>query len=505
MTAAVINARLEVEAALAEDAACRHVGVTAGLYGIQDLAPFRRYECTTECPVVVSVQHTPTTRLMYHHRAASDAEFAARLHTAVPLLEALDLKALGLVVAGGAASALLMGPGHYADTAAIDSKSVGSKRAAQQHNGMVIPMTYHDIDLFLVGHDSDEAALAAISALGDALLECWGHPMTVYRTSGCVTFFSAGVAAPQCGVVQVILRRYSTVAEIIHGFDMGSSAVAWDGEHVYLTRLGRIAAERGANVLNIVARRSSYEHRITKYFARGYDLVLPNLDADGLRHPLPEDCCRLPYLAIYGTPLPEANGFRPAWHLAATRPGLNDYGRRDPAKSDKWVRPSPVTSDYGHEIQYGVPAAVMVTNVKAIRRQAMPAMCASAPYTAGLDIRSISVVIDQALFQSLIENAIGMGVAVYQEGRGLMHSAIINWEQCVEIHKALAVFEQGGPNTIARAIAATSAAAFSELDALPRDIPFQLMRVEENTALTGPFPRAVISLEAWYGDYFKAN
>ena len=49
---------------------------------------------------------------------------------------------------------------------------------------------YHDYDLFLVGHATDKAVIAAITALGDHLHAHWGG-VEVYRTQGCVTFYRA--------------------------------------------------------------------------------------------------------------------------------------------------------------------------------------------------------------------------------------------------------------------------------------------------------------------------
>jgi hypothetical protein len=42
-----------------------------------------------------------------------------------------------------------------------------------------------------------------------------------------------------------------------------------------------------------------------------------------------------------------------------------------------------------------------------------------------------------------------------------------------------------------------------ELKARPHKIPFAFMGVEEGTALTGPFPRTMVSLADWYGAAYR--
>lgn len=81
----------------------------------------------------------------------------------------------------------------------------------------------------------------------------------------------------QEGPLQIVLRQYKTMNEVLLGFDMGSVAVAFDGQYIYMTTLGRLALERGFNILDLAKRRDTYEKRLAKYFWRGYGLILPNL------------------------------------------------------------------------------------------------------------------------------------------------------------------------------------------------------------------------------------
>ena len=75
-------------------------------------------------------------------RASDDGEFRDRLRHFAPFLSGFDLKASGLRLAGGAVSALLM-------------RSIEDLEQLKE-------AAFHDFDLFLVGHQSDEGALRAI-------------------------------------------------------------------------------------------------------------------------------------------------------------------------------------------------------------------------------------------------------------------------------------------------------------------------------------------------------
>lgn len=229
----------EVADLLARARDLRRPGVAGGLYGLQGLADLRG-----------GAVLVPTVRLRWCRRgvsfAVSDEAFRCRFVAQFPWLEDFDLGAHGLLVAGGAASALLLRP-----------EAGGA---------------FDDVDLFLYGHADDGARLAAINSFAAHLSARAGAGVAVRRTTTSISF-----RAPPGPTFQVVLRGYSTVAEVLHGFDLGSCAVGFDGRRVWLTELGRVAAERGVNILCLDGRRASYERRLVKYMRRGFDLVLPRL------------------------------------------------------------------------------------------------------------------------------------------------------------------------------------------------------------------------------------
>lgn len=81
--------------------------------------------------------------------------------------------------------------------------------------------------------------------------------------------------------VQVVLRLYSSAAEVLYGFDCDCCCCAYNGREVLLTPRCYLALERMANVVNPLhawPNRSSYEFRLAKYALRGFSIAVPGLD-----------------------------------------------------------------------------------------------------------------------------------------------------------------------------------------------------------------------------------
>uniref|UniRef100_A0A6C0C7L9 Uncharacterized protein n=1 Tax=viral metagenome TaxID=1070528 RepID=A0A6C0C7L9_9ZZZZ len=83
--------------------------------------------------------------------------------------------------------------------------------------------------------------------------------------------------------LQLIFRLYKTKSEILHGFDLGSSAVGFDGKQVFFTTLGKFCYEHSCNIIDTTRRSTTYECRLEKYFDRGFNIVLSKLDITKLR------------------------------------------------------------------------------------------------------------------------------------------------------------------------------------------------------------------------------
>lgn len=116
------------------------------------------------------------------------------------------------------------------------------------------------------------------------------------KTSNTITFLFG------CTKYQIVLRLYRSKSEILHGFDLGSSAVGFDGLNVYFTSLSKFCYQNMTNIVDPTRRSTTYETRLCKYHDRGFNIVVPGLDLtkikrDYLKYNLSE-ICLFPYLGV---------------------------------------------------------------------------------------------------------------------------------------------------------------------------------------------------------------
>ncbi|KAJ7166063.1 hypothetical protein C8R46DRAFT_900097 [Mycena filopes] len=77
--------------------------------------------------------------------------------------------------------------------------------------------------------------------------------------------------------VQIVLRLYSSPAEILAGFDIDAPCCAYDGQRVYASPRAIVAMMRQANTVDMTRRSPSYEVRLSKYSARAFEVYVPGL------------------------------------------------------------------------------------------------------------------------------------------------------------------------------------------------------------------------------------
>jgi hypothetical protein len=276
-----------------------------------------------------------------------------------------------------------------------------------------------------------------------------------------------------------------------------------------MTALGRLAIQYGANVLNLQARRSSLEARIARYFSRDFDIALPGLDVARFAM-----TGRLPYLSGYVSGARDSEeGPDPvetptqcscsvvSSELHATSPGRDHYGYRlDGNQKTVWggyERPkpyeTPASSDYALQMTYGDVYRVTLNNVAALADEVRVAgLCAMGE--GNCDMFEIQPVIDPKVVCRIIDDC-------FRDYDNIRLSPLVKMFGRVQAAEIIASY------VLHRDVAPIHQLACERVARLPRaEIPFAFMRVEDKTALTGPFPRQVLTPAQWYGSaYYPAN
>ena len=78
--------------------------------------------------------------------------------------------------------------------------------------------------------------------------------------------------------LQFILTKNKSIENILNGFDLYPSRVAFDGNNTYFTKKSEQAYKYMINVINENNYSTLFDHRISKYFTYGFTIVLPELD-----------------------------------------------------------------------------------------------------------------------------------------------------------------------------------------------------------------------------------
>lgn len=177
----------------------------------------------------------------------------------------------GFVVAGGSVCDMLTGALFAPDRFAPIEQLYGSNEVSN-----------NDFDLFAPGMCPEEAE-AKFFDLMPRLAKlystetCAVFPV-IYRTINCITALLKIDGGDNCIELQLITRKYTSVAEVIYSFDLAPSAVAWDGQNIWMTSAAVYAHRVGVFELDLSKRRRSFEDRIVKYVSRKrFGVVLPNL------------------------------------------------------------------------------------------------------------------------------------------------------------------------------------------------------------------------------------
>lgn len=130
-----------------------------------------------------------------------------------------------------------------------------------------------DVDLFLYGLTHDEA-IEKMKQIEQAVRDSVLQEITVVRTKYAVTIASQYPVRH----IQIVLRVYKSIGEILTGFDIDAAGGAYDGKQVYVTprALGSFISQ--INHVDLSRRSPSYENRLSKYSHRNFEVHWPDLD-----------------------------------------------------------------------------------------------------------------------------------------------------------------------------------------------------------------------------------
>ncbi|ROV99873.1 hypothetical protein VMCG_06284 [Cytospora schulzeri] len=147
-----------------------------------------------------------------------------------------------------------------------------SKRALRQYyHEKFCPAS--DVDLFLYGM-TEEEAVEKISQIETRIRDSILTETTTVRTKNAITICSQYPTRH----IQIVLRIYKNVSEILTGFDIDCSGAAYDGKQVYCTPRALQSYITQINHVDLSRRSPSYENRLSKYSHRGFEVYWPNLD-----------------------------------------------------------------------------------------------------------------------------------------------------------------------------------------------------------------------------------
>lgn len=213
-------------------------------------------------------------------------EFVTRFYNRHP--ELLGIESDNLLIAGGAIASILDEGRRVSGNNDIDMFIYGCDEAKANE---VLKNTFARIieNMKNIRRKELNKALGGQQAVSDRDIN-----LSFRRTANSITMRDK---------YSIILRLYKTKNDILHGFDIGSSAAGFDLKDVYFTTLGKFSYEYGCNIVDTTRRSTTYEHRLSKYFERGFDIILPQFNSSKLENDTWESynilsVCRLPYMSV---------------------------------------------------------------------------------------------------------------------------------------------------------------------------------------------------------------
>lgn len=106
--------------------------------------------------------------------------------------------------------------------------------------------------------------------------EFFNNIVANYNVSKCIRTANALTFTNLKSEYQIILRLYQTPSEVIHGFDVDSCCLGYDGDKILMTQRAYFSIKNGYNTVNFNRLSPSYETRLVKYGTRGMSIKIDN-------------------------------------------------------------------------------------------------------------------------------------------------------------------------------------------------------------------------------------
>ncbi len=130
-----------------------------------------------------------------------------------------------------------------------------------------------DVDMFVYGLDAKSAKKKVdhvINAIKQKSTDM-NYETRVYMNKNVINIYVFD--KKKLLQIQIILRLYDTLAQVLVGFDVDCCCIAFNGTNLLVTQRGLNAIKYRVNVANLSRRSPSYENRLIKYSFRGFDVI----------------------------------------------------------------------------------------------------------------------------------------------------------------------------------------------------------------------------------------
>ncbi|KAI1636450.1 hypothetical protein F4809DRAFT_650578 [Biscogniauxia mediterranea] len=204
------------------------------------------------------------------------------------------------------------------------------------------PETYYqntasssDIDIFIYGLNSEDEAIRRIIEIEKSLRKNQRlqrrHGLSL-RSENAITLISPKYPFRH---VQIILRLYRSISEILTGFDVDCACVAFDGNQVYSNPRGITAIATRTNTIDLSHRSPSYENCLWKYRNHNFEVYWDSLDRSRIKlnfstSTQDEDYPKLPRLTGLARLLPK-HSYKSRYTLKCALKRIDTGGDQIPA------------------------------------------------------------------------------------------------------------------------------------------------------------------------------